>query len=68
MAEYLMFETDRCANGLCTNRFGEGKWVMWTAPAIVVGTTELKGLLISMCAPCATRHSHETTPPVTTHG
>lgn len=61
MAEYLVLPAfDRCANNMCVNRFGEGKWVLYTAPPVTVGSSTLGGLLISLCAPCATRLSRET--------
>lgn len=51
---------DRCANYVCTNRVGEGAWVLVHIPTLTVSPTAmLKPLHLSMCGPCATRLSHE---------
>lgn len=62
MTEFLMLpSSDRCANARCSNLMGRGPWCMVTVPALVPGPgADLPSLLISMCAPCATRLSHET--------
>ena len=53
---------DRCANHVCTNRVGDGSWVLVNLPVLPVSTTAtLKAVHLSMCAPCATRLSHEMT-------
>jgi hypothetical protein len=47
-----------CANGLCSNRLGQGGWVIVQLEA-QEPATNLPAISLSMCAPCATRLSHE---------
>lgn len=39
---------DRCANTLCTNRMGEGAWLLVSLP-----TDHPPAMVLSMCSPCA---------------
>jgi hypothetical protein len=59
MMQYIRLDIGTaCANGRCNNRFGQGPWVIVELDAMEPATN-LPAISLSMCAPCATRLSHE---------